>query len=305
MGLKGKKFSEERKKKISMALKGRLIHPITDDMKKKISYTLRFKQSPEVVKRRKEIMIQNGKLRKPVTQQEREKRRQRMIGHIVTQEIRDKISKKLSGKKLSEKHKRKISKNNSKYWLGKKLPKETRKKMSESGKGKIISEETKKRLSKALKGRIITLSTRKKISEKVGTYLRSKSYRKKIRDSGVYQRTSKRMKNGFAVYMNSLIKNPSKPQVMLYNFLKQTYPNAKLNFPYKTSVGKSYSLDVAMPDLKIDYEYDGSYWHKDSKQKDALRDSLLMNDGWVVVRCNEKDDFFIDNKINQKGRTQP
>ncbi len=103
---------------------------------------------------------------------------------------------------------------------------------------------------------------------------------------------SKRMRDGFAVYMHSKITNPSKPQVALFNYIKKFYPTTILNYPYKSSTGKSYSLDVAIPELKTNFEYDCPFWHKSKnfghgcEVKDMFRDEALQEDGWGVVRVS-------------------
>jgi len=70
------------------------------------------------------------------------------------------------------------------------------------------------------------------------------------------QEYKERLLNGQASYMNSFIKNPSKPQVELYNLVKSLNEDAVLNFQVK-EVNKS--IDIAIPSLMIAIEYDGSY----------------------------------------------
>jgi len=95
------------------------------------------------------------------------------------------------------------------------------------------------------------------------------------------QISSCRMKNGGAAYANSFIKSPSKPQVNLFNETKKFYPDATLNYPCL-----NYSIDVAIPSLKIAIEYDGSYWHKDT-EKDRIRQEKLEAMGWKFLRYRD------------------
>lgn len=46
------------------------------------------------------------------------------------------------------------------------------------------------------------------------------------------------------------------------------------------------SLDclVLVDGIKIDFEYDGYYWHKDRVQHDSARNAVLMNNGYRIVR---------------------
>ena len=96
------------------------------------------------------------------------------------------------------------------------------------------------------------------------------------------------MVNGGSAYILSFVKNPSKPQVELYNRVKELYQSAELNFP---CFELNYSLDVAIPDLKIWFESDGSYWHQD-KEKDLERQRKIENLGWKCIR-------YVANTINQ------
>ena len=55
-----------------------------------------------------------------------------------------------------------------------------------------------------------------------------------------------------------------------------------------------YYLDVALPELKIDFEYDGQL-HKHLCAKDAARDKYLISIGWSVVRFSHRE--FSDRGI--------
>lgn len=46
------------------------------------------------------------------------------------------------------------------------------------------------------------------------------------------------------------------------------------------------SLDclVVFDGYKIDFEYDGFYWHKDKAQTDGARNAVLMNEGYRIIR---------------------
>ena len=41
---------------------------------------------------------------------------------------------------------------------------------------------------------------------------------------------------------------------------------------------------VIIDDIKIDVEYDGWYWHKDTKIKDTRRDNYVKSQGYKVLR---------------------
>ena len=92
------------------------------------------------------------------------------------------------------------------------------------------------------------------------------------------QKQREYMLNGGAAIASAGIKNPSKPQVEIFEMIKNLGYNTKLNHPCL-----NYSIDIAIPDLKIAIEYDGSYWHQD-KEKDRIRQENIEKEGWKVIR---------------------
>lgn len=83
-------------------------------------------------------------------------------------------------------------------------------------------------------------------------------------------------------------KRVSKPQKMLYEIVKEKYSDTVLDYRYKISDDKFIWLDVVIPSLKINIEYDGKYWHQHNQNtirvKDIERDKILRKDGWKVYR---------------------
>lgn len=85
--------------------------------------------------------------------------------------------------------------------------------------------------------------------------------------------------------INSLYKNgsipTSKQQLSVYEMLKLLGYKYELNYPYGPL-----NLDIALfiNGIKIDVEYDGWFWHKDSGKKDATRNAILLNEGWKIIR---------------------
>lgn len=69
------------------------------------------------------------------------------------------------------------------------------------------------------------------------------------------------------------------------------YPVGNLSLDCLVSIGKD----------RIDFEYDGVYWHKDRKQKDAARNAVLMNEGYKIVRikANNQDSLPTKQQILQ------
>ena len=84
-------------------------------------------------------------------------------------------------------------------------------------------------------------------------------------------------------------KYPSKPQTRLLNFIKDMFPSAVSEYCVSEGSWPIY-LDVALPEEKIDFEYDEPYWHK-NKTKDKNRDLYLQRHGWVIIRINGKEEL--------------
>ncbi len=179
-------------------------------------------------------------------------------------------------------HKRHISeslKGKSKPWMcGNRNPmknQEVAKKSGMSKRGKPLpkrSIESRKRQSLAIVGEKNHFFGKTHKRESVEKIQRGKLL------SGDIERCRKRMLNGGAAFANSFNKNPSKPQVELFNLTKSIYNDAELNYPCL-----NYSIDVAIPSLNVAIEYDGSYWHK-NKDKDLERQIEIEQQGWKVIR---------------------
>jgi len=76
----------------------------------------------------------------------------------------------------------------------------------------------------------------------------------------------------------------SKPQRELYYLLKQTFHDAKMEYLVRTKNGVRFA-DIAVPSLKLDFEFDGDYWHQD-KESDHQRDLEMAEIGWITFRVN-------------------
>ena len=83
---------------------------------------------------------------------------------------------------------------------------------------------------------------------------------------------------------------PSKPQLQLFELVKQIIPEVKMEFGQNLSYNDEryyYFLDIAIPELKINIEYDCSWTHPDP-EKDKFRDDVLKSFGWKVIRYFER-----------------
>jgi very-short-patch-repair endonuclease len=96
--------------------------------------------------------------------------------------------------------------------------------------------------------------------------------------------------------------NISKGQQLLYEKIKEVFPTAIIEHEVKAP-GKTYYLDVAVPELKLDFEYDGFYWHSfpDAIERDAKRDEYLQSQGWKVFRYsfNARNDLEVREELSK------
>ena len=85
---------------------------------------------------------------------------------------------------------------------------------------------------------------------------------------------------------NYSVKTSSQQKVCYDMFVKHGY-NAQLNAPFSNCV-----LDVLiiMPDgTKIDFEYDGTFWHnEEQRKKDRRRDEFLKMNGFKIMRVESE-----------------
>ena len=96
--------------------------------------------------------------------------------------------------------------------------------------------------------------------------------------------------------------NVSKGQQLLYEKVKEVFPTALIEYGIKAP-GKTYYLDVAVPELKLDFEYDGFYWHSfpDAIERDTKRDQYLQSQGWKVFRYsfNARNDLEVQQELSK------
>lgn len=142
---------------------------------------------------------------------------------------------------------------------GKRRTEETKRKISETRLVKKIrhTEETKQKLSKLKMGK-----------PNIGFY--SEETRRWF---------SERMLSGGALHALSFKQRISKPQKQLFKKVQKIYPQAELEYRSQNKF-----IDIAVPDLMIAIEYDGSYWHNIRKEYDKKRQKMLEKVGWRFLR---------------------
>lgn len=109
-------------------------------------------------------------------------------------------------------------------------------------------------------------------------WMKGKTYKEIYGDKAEERREQQRY-YGLQGYL--LTPRISAPQLKLYEEVLKEYPTAVLEYPVS-----GFCLDIAVPELKLAFEYDGSYWHQD-KEKDKKRDEVLKQLGWKVTRISE------------------
>lgn len=87
----------------------------------------------------------------------------------------------------------------------------------------------------------------------------------------------------------------SKPQLKLYELLKDMYGNCELNFQCE-----HYFLDcmIEVKGVKIDIEYDGEFWHQD-KNRDDKRDVFVKKQGYKILRIKGRKNIPEKEKIKE------
>lgn len=203
-----------------------------------------------------------------------EEQKKNMYGHIFSKSHLQKLRDAKIGKKWS--NERKLT---HKGMLGKHHSEETRKKISQSHLGKHYP-----KLSESMKGRVYSKEHNLKIGLSNKGKIRSDEYKKKL---------SVTMKNTLINHPERhpyriLAKNGhiSFPQKQLQELIKKKifYPlTVESEYPiHIPGYGVRYA-DIAIPQIKIDIEYDGKEWHT-NKERDCERDKQLLKCGWATFR---------------------
>lgn len=109
----------------------------------------------------------------------------------------------------------------------------------------------------------------------------------KINNPMYNKETASKIMKGFC----NVFKNGSKPQRRLYKIIRQNYCG-KMRFDFFIKTNRSFRfLDVALIDDKIDFEFDGSFWHERSKNRrdDERRKREIEELGWKAISIKDKD----------------
>lgn len=151
---RGVKFSNEHKRKISLAHRGKTL---SSDTRRKISESHKGMKVSDDTRMKISAAGKGRKLSEEHIRKlsEANKGNQHMLGKTLSLESRQKISATHKGVKFSDEHKRKLSEARigNTNCVGRVYSDETRRKISESRKGKKASEETRRKMSESHKKR--------------------------------------------------------------------------------------------------------------------------------------------------------
>jgi very-short-patch-repair endonuclease len=164
-------------------------------------------------------------------------------------------------------------------WTGRKHSPETIEKQRIVKLGIKPSAETRIKMSLAHKGKLP-----KNINQIKGWNKGQKQSKEKSLEHSIFMK--RYWKEHPEKHPNRNMGNVSKQQYELYLLIKSKYPEAELEYAIKTNHSVRYA-DIAIPSKKIDIEFDGIYWHKNSLL-DNIRDNHLAEVGWKTIRFNEK-----------------
>ena len=130
------KMSEETKRKISIAHKGKIVSEVTKQKLRLINLGKRRNNPPTQKMLEKEARKNAIKPKRVLSEEQKEKIRKSLTGRKRDPSIGIKVGNKLRGRKLSDEMKLKLSKSSSRWNLGKKLSDETKLKISQNSKVK-------------------------------------------------------------------------------------------------------------------------------------------------------------------------
>lgn len=320
---KGKKVSEETKRKLSLSHIGK-----SSVMKGKRHTAESLLKMGESHKK----SWSNPAVRKRIIEAQKKA--------WLNPEFKKRISESRKGRIASEETKRKMSETNRrlKIWTGRRHTEESKRKMSESAKiavnpnrfkkGNIISEEIRRKLSEAHKGKPAWNKGKKtdKPSWMKGKHHTQEAIEKnrlahlgkpswnKGKHTGVIpwnkglQGTLHHTEEAKLKIKESRAKQifpikDSLPEIKLQNFLKQLNIEFSLH-KYMKGIKHGYQCDIFIPSMNLVIECDGDYWHGNTnnprfkilnkyqlkvKETDNLRTKELQEKGFNVLRLWESE----------------
>jgi hypothetical protein len=91
----------------------------------------------------------------------------------------------------------------------------------------------------------------------------------------------------------------SRDEMYLEHELAHFLPVDSTRKTVKGASGKRWKVDIAIPDLRVIIEYDGSYWHRHTTERDTRKTHDLAAARWQVIRVREQPlDPITDNDVS-------
>ena len=87
--------------------------------------------------------------------------------------------------------------------------------------------------------------------------------------------------------MLNLRRNPSNQQLFVVNFLRNIFGSKNVGCNDWKILDNKMEVDIPIYPFRIAVEWDGEYWHHEIKgirRKDNLKNKLLLEKGWSVIR---------------------
>jgi DNA-directed RNA polymerase subunit RPC12/RpoP len=177
---------------------------------------------------------------------------------------------------------------------------------TEEGKFRLINS-FKQKYGKEITNALHILEVKQKVSQTKQEYykkhdhhLKGKSYIQLYGKEAAKKLVELRRKSGAKGHEMS--PKISAPQLELFELVKEILPEARLEFGQNLEYNDEryyYFLDIAIYELMICIEYDGSYWH--DEEHDKFRDEVLESFGWKVIRYVDRipSKEELENDINK------
>ena len=77
------------------------------------------------------------------------------------------------------------------------------------------------------------------------------------------------------------------PEQAIYFYVHRFFPDAKNRHRFKANDGRTFEVDIYIPNAEIAIEYDGSYWHQKKYLLEEEKNRFLSNNQIFLIRVRE------------------